>query len=62
MAKHLADHRGDRTTGRMTQFLRIARGQSTTVWQRLSQAYPDTGDSRRLVEFLRIARQQPDRG
>ncbi len=61
MTKHLADHRSDATTGRLRQFLRIARGQSQAVWHRLWQQGPDAPlDNRRVVEFVRIARQQQD--
>ncbi len=61
MAKHLADHSTDTATGRLTQFLRIARSQASNVWQTVWQAQsaPDAGN-RRVVEFVRIARQTRD--
>lgn len=61
MTKHLADHSTDTTPGRLARFLRIARSQSQTVWHRLWQAQtaPVTGN-RRVVEFVRIARQKRD--
>ena len=61
MAKHLADHSTDNEAGRLTQFLRIARSQVRNVWQTVWQAQspPDAGN-RRVVEFVRIARQTRD--
>ena len=61
MSRHLADHRTESTSGRMTQFLRIARSQSETIWHRLwqqSEAAPP--GNRRVVEFIRIARQREE--
>ena len=61
MTKHLADHRSDSTTGRVAQFMRIARSQTQNVWQRLWQTQPGQAPgNRRVVEFVRIARQQRD--
>ncbi len=61
MTKHLADHSTDTTPGRLTQFLRIARGQGRNVWQSVWQAQSavDPGN-RRVVEFVRIARKRRD--
>jgi hypothetical protein len=57
MTKHLADHRNSSGSQRLKQFLRIARDRSETafhtVWQRQNIA---AGQSRRVVEFTRIAR------
>ena len=58
MSRHLADHRTESNSGRMTHFLRIARSQSQSIWHPLwqqSQAAPP--GNRRVVEFVRIARQ-----
>ena len=60
MTRHLADHRTDSNSGRMTQFLRIARDQSDHIWRGLWQRSVDAAaGNRRVVEFVRIAR-QPD--
>ena len=56
MSRHLADHRTESDSGRMMQFLRIERGQSDAAWHPLWRSSPDASDSRRTVEFLRIAR------
>jgi hypothetical protein len=56
MSRHLTDHRSESTSGRMIQFLRIDHGQSEAVWHPLWRSTPDASDSRRTVEFLRIAR------
>lgn len=61
MTKHLADHHSGTSETRLAQFIRIARSHSTTHWQRLWQAQPDqTTGNRRVVEFIRIARQERD--
>ena len=58
MSRHLADHRTDSTTGRMTQFLRIDRSQSERLWHPLWQKSQATlAGNRRVAEFLRIDRQ-----
>ena len=57
MSRHLADHRTESNSGRMTQFLRIDHSQSDAAWHPLWRNAPDASDSRRTVEFLRIARQ-----
>jgi hypothetical protein len=61
MTKHLADHSTDTTSGRLTQFLRIAHGQARNVWQNVwqTQSAANPGN-RRLVEFVRIARKTRD--
>jgi len=61
MSKHLADHGSDSTPGRLAQFLRIAHSGSQNVWEGLWQKQAEAStDNRRVVEFLRIARQQRD--
>lgn len=61
MTKHLADHHSGSSTTRLAQFIRISRSETRNQWQRLWQAQPDqaTGN-RRVVEFVRIARQDRD--
>ncbi len=56
MSRHLADHRTESNSGRMTQFLRIDRSQSDAVWHPLWRSSPEASDCRRVAEFLRIAR------
>ena len=61
MTKHLADHHSGTSATRLAQFIRIARRQTANHWQRLWQAQADqTTGNRRVVEFVRIARQQRD--
>jgi len=61
MTKHLADHHNGTSATRLAQFIRIARSQTRNHWQRLWRAQPDqTAGNRRVVEFVRIARQERD--
>ena len=58
MSKHLADHCSEATPSRAAQYLRIARSGSQTMWHRLWQSQTSPATNRRMVEFLRIARQK----
>jgi hypothetical protein len=61
MSRHLTDHRTDSTAGRVEHFLRITRSQSQAMWQALWQRRPAIKpDNRRVVEFVRIARQRQE--
>ncbi len=60
MPTHLADHRTEPSSSRMTQFLRIDRNHSDAVWHPVWRNTPDASDSRRMVEFLRIDRRREE--
>lgn len=61
MTKHLADHHNGISATRLAQFIRIARSQTQNHWERLWQGQSEqTTNNRRVVEFVRIARQQRD--
>lgn len=55
MSKHLADHQTMPSTGRIQQFLRIARNRSETAWRGLWQrSFDRAEDNQRLVQYVRI--------
>ena len=58
MSRHLADRSVESGDGRMTQFLRIARSESTRFWQKLWQNRRAAPGNRRVQEFIRIERTQ----
>jgi hypothetical protein len=55
MTRHLADHRSPSDGGRVRHFLRLAR-EGGGIWKRLARAPRRHDGSRRVLEFLRIAR------
>ena len=58
MSRHLADQSTESGDGRMEQFIRIARSESSTFWQKLWQNRPAAPGNRRVQEFIRIERAQ----
>ena len=59
MTRHLADHRSASQGGRVRHFLRIARDRSESAWQALFRRRSSSaGGNRRVVEYVRIARQE----
>ena len=60
MARHLADHRSVSQGARMMRFLAIDRDRDGAFWRPLVRRPQNVSGNRRVVEFLRIARQRPD--
>jgi ribosomal protein L15E len=60
MTKHLADHRTASTGARLKQFVMLdkyhAQISAPPIFAKISDRSDDQGDSRRLIEYLRIER------